>query len=163
VSGPGWPQRFLAAIGDPATTPRVIMTPSFFYLFHGSPLAIGALGIVLMILYFRIARQDIEFLIAAAPVVILPLLPHAGAYDCLLLTPLAMTALDKGSRQAKITAALLLLPVTFFLAWSVSSLLVLIPILDVALLTLCAIPSPNRVASSNTLTTDTSRRVPVRT
>jgi hypothetical protein len=146
VNGPGWPQRFLAAIADPATTPRVIMTPSFYYLFHASPLAIGALGIALMILYLRIARQDTEFLIAAAPVVILPLLPHAGAYDCLLLTPLAMTALGKASNKtAKIAAALLLLPVTYFVAWSVSSLLVLIPILDVALLALCAIPSPNRV------------------
>jgi len=146
VNGPGWPQRFLAAIADPATTPRAIMTPSFYYLLHGSPVAIAAIGIVLMILYLRIARTDVEFLIAAAPVVILPLLPHAGAYDCLLLTPLAMTALDKGfNKPAKIAAALLLIPVTYFVAWSVTSCLVLIPTLDVALLALCALPSPNRV------------------
>jgi hypothetical protein len=145
VSGPDWPQRFLAAIGDPATTPRVIVTPSFYYLIHGSPLGLGAIGMGLMILYLRRARKDVEFLIAAAPVVILPLLPHAGAYDCLLLTPLAMTALDNRSRGAKIAGALLLIPVTYFVAWSVSSWLILIPILDVALLALCAIGSPNRV------------------
>jgi len=145
VSGPDWPQRFLTAIRDPATTPRVIVTPSFYYLMHGSPLAVGAIGIVLMVLYLRRARNDSEFLIAAAPVVILPLLPHAGAYDCLLLAPLAMTALDSGSREAKVAGALLLIPVTYFVAWSVSSCLILIPILDVALLALCAMPSPNRI------------------
>jgi hypothetical protein len=145
VSGPDWPQRFLAAISDPATTPKAIVTPSFYYLIHGSPIWLGAIGIALMVLYLRMARMDVEFLIAAAPVVILPLLPHAGAYDCLLLTPLALIALDKGSRGAKIAGALLLIPVTYFVAWSVSSCLILIPILDVALLALCAIPSPGRV------------------
>jgi len=141
VSGPDWPRQFLAAISDPATTPRVIVTPSFYYLFHGSRVAIAAIGIALMILYLRRAHTDIEFLIAAAPVVILPLLPHAGAYDCLLLTPLALTALDKGPPQAKIAAALLLIPVTYFVAWSVNACTMLIPILDVALLALCALPS----------------------
>ena len=149
VNGPDWPQRFLAAISDPATTPRVIVTPSFYYLLHGSPLAIASIGIVLMIFYLRMARKDVEFLIAAAPVVILPLLPHAGAYDCLLLAPLAMTALDAGSREAKIAAALLLIPVTYFVAWSVSSWSMLIPILDVALLALCAMTRvPAKIAGS---------------
>jgi Glycosyltransferase family 87 len=145
VSGPDWPRLFLAAISDPATTPRVIVTPSFYYLFHGSPVAIAAIGIALMILYLRRTRTDIEFLIAAAPVVILPLLPHAGAYDCLLLTPLAMTAIEAGTREAKIAAALLLIPVTYFVAWSVNACSMLIPILDVLLLALCAMPSPNRL------------------
>jgi Glycosyltransferase family 87 len=145
VSGPDWPRLFLAAISDPATTPRVIVTPSFYYLMHGSPLGIGAVGIALVILYLRRARTDIEFLIAAAPVVILPLLPHAGAYDCLLLTPLAMTALDRGTRKAKIAAALLLIPVTYFVAWSVNACSMLIPILDVAMLALYAMASPNRI------------------
>lgn len=145
VGGPEWPRRFLAAIADPATTPRVVVTPSFYYLLHGSPLAIATLALVLTILYLRVARGDVEFLIAAAPVVILPLLPHAGAYDCLLLAPLAMLALDKGSRPAKVAGALLLIPVTYFVAWSVSSCAMLIPFLDVVLLALCAIPSPNRV------------------
>jgi hypothetical protein len=119
------------------------VTPSFYYLI-GTPMArnllIGAIGTVLMILYLRIARRNVEFLIAAAPAVILPLLPHAGAYDCLLLAPLAMTALDAGAREAKIAGALLLIPITYFLAWSVSACSMLIPILDVALLALCALP-----------------------
>lgn len=149
ISGPGWPRAFLAAIGDPATTPRILVTPSFYYLIQGSPLArsmaIAALGIVLMVLYLRIARKDLEFLLAAAPAVILPLLPHAGAYDALLLTPLALTALYAGSRPAKIAGALLLIPITYFVAWSVTACAILIPILDVALLALCAMPSPDRV------------------
>jgi hypothetical protein len=148
VSGPEWPRHFLAAISDPATTPRVVVTPTFYYLIPTAArnLTIAALGIVLMIVYLRVARKDVEFLIAAAPAVILPLLPHAGAYDCLLLTPLAMTALAAGSREAKIAGALLLIPITYFLAWSVSSFAILIPMLDVILLGLCAMPalSPDR-------------------
>ncbi len=144
VNGPDWPRRFLAAISDPATTPRVIVTPSFYYFIHGAPVArnltIAAIGIVLLILYLYVARKDVEFLIAAAPLVMLPLLPHAGAYDCLLLAPLALIALDAGSREAKIAGALLLIPITYFVAWSVSSWSMLIPILDVALLALCAMP-----------------------
>ncbi len=138
TGGLDWPRKFLAAIGDPATTPRVVVTPSFYYLLSGSPAAIAAIGIALMILYLRIAGKDMEMLIAAAPVVMLPLLPHAGAYDCLLLAPLALTALDKGSREAKIVAVLLLTPIPYFLAWSLSSWAMLIPALDVALLVLCA-------------------------
>jgi hypothetical protein len=143
VSGSDWPKRYLAAISDPATTPRVVITPSFFYLLHGSPVAIATIGSALMILYLLIARKNVEMLIAAAPVVILPLLPHAGAYDCLLLTPLAMTALGAGTRAAKVVAALLLIPVTYFVAWSINSWSMLVPILDVALLALCAMPSPS--------------------
>ena len=145
VNGPGWPQRFLAAIRDPATTPQVTASPSVYYLLHGSPVAIGAIGIILMILYLRIARRDTEVLIAAAPLAILPLLPHAGAYDCLLLTPMAMTALDRGSRPAKIAATLLLIPPVYFVAWSFTSWAFLIPVLGIALLALYAMPSPGRV------------------
>ena len=147
VNGPDWPRRFFAAISDPATTPRIVVTPSFYYLIHGAPAAIAGIGIVLLILYLQVARKDVEFLIAAAPVVMLPLLPHAGAYDCLLLAPLALIAIDAGAREARIVGALLLIPITYFVAWSVSSWSMLIPILDVALLALCAMPrqSPDRV------------------
>jgi hypothetical protein len=151
INGPDWPQRFLAAISDPTTTPRIVVSPSFYYLLAPATrnLTIAAIGIVLMILYLRIARNDIELLIAAAPAVILPLLPHAGAYDCLLLAPLAMIALERGSREAKIAAAMLLIPIPYFVAWSFSSWSVLIPILDVVLLGLYAVqaPSPNRIDS----------------
>jgi hypothetical protein len=144
VGGADWPRNFLRAIGDPATTPRVVVAPSFFYMIPGPPairlLAIGVIGIALMLLYLRIARGNMELLIAAAPAVMLPLLPHAGAYDCLLLAPLAMTALDLGSRQAKAAAALLLIPVTYFLAWSIGACAPLLPIIDSALLALLAIP-----------------------
>src|SRR6202021_1395680 len=98
-------------------------------------------GIVLMTLYLRLARQKVELLIAAAPVAILPLLPHAGSYDCVLLTPLALYALDKGSLAAKIAATLLLLPVTYIVAWSVPSFAILIPLLDILLLGFCALPA----------------------
>jgi len=54
---------------------------------------------------------------------------------------LALTALDAGSREAKIAAALLLIPITYFVAWSVSSWSMLIPVLDIALLALCALPA----------------------
>lgn len=154
VNGPDWPQRFLTQLSNPLITPRVITMPSFYYLIQGSPamrnLMLAILGILLMILYFRIARISDEFLIAAAPVVMLPLLPHAGAYDCLLLAPLAMTALEAGSRGAKIAGALLLIPVTYFIAWSLSSGAMLIPILDVALLALCGMaPRPAKAAAVN--------------
>jgi hypothetical protein len=99
-----------------------------------------------MALYLRIAREKVELLIAAAPVAILPLLPHAGSYDCLLLTPLALYALDRGSRSAKIAGVLLLIPVTYFVAWSVSWGAILIPILDIMLLALCAMPAKAREA-----------------
>jgi hypothetical protein len=149
VGGPQWPQKFLAAIGDPAVTPRVVVTPSFYYAIPGSPavhnLIVAGIGMVLMFLYLRMTRRsvehNVELLVAGAPVVILPLLPHAGAYDCLLLAPLAMSALAAGSRPAKIAGGLLLIPIPYFVAWSVSSWAMLIPILDVALLALCALPS----------------------
>lgn len=144
VSGADWPWRFIAALKDPAITPTVSTSPSFYYLIHGSSaernVAMAAIGIALMIFYLRIARSDIQFLIAAAPAVILPLLPHAGAYDCLLLTPLAMLALDTASKGVKVAGALLLFPVTYFVAWSFNSLSMLVPVLDVALLALLAIP-----------------------
>jgi hypothetical protein len=171
VSGPDWPRRFIEALGDPAITPR-ISTPSFYYWIHGTPaarnLAIAAIGVALTILYLRIARRDVEFLIAAAPAVMLPLLPHVGAYDCLLLTPLAMVALDAGSREAKIAGALLLIPVTYFVAWSGSWWAMLVPILDVALLGLCAmprLPAQDKTISSNvsTLRSCASPSAPART
>jgi galactitol-specific phosphotransferase system IIC component len=56
----------------------------------------------------------------------------------LLLTPLAFYALDKVSRPAKIAGALLLIPVTYIVAWSVSSLAILIPLLDILLLAFVA-------------------------
>ncbi len=153
ISGPQWPQQFLAAIGDPAVTPRVVVTPSFYYSIPGSTttriLIIAAIGTVLMFLYLRMARQNVELLIAAAPVVILPLLPHAGAYDCLLLAPLAMIALDARSRAAKIAGGLLLIPIPYFIAWSITSLAILIPILDVVLLAACSMPSLARAGSPN--------------
>ena len=142
---------FLISLKDPAITPSISTAPSFYYLIHGTPavrnLAMAALGAVLMILYLRMARKNVEFLIAAAPAVILPLLPHAGAYDGLLLTPLAMLALEAGSREAKIAGALLLIPVTYFAAWSVSSLSMLIPLLDVALLGLSTFQSSSSPAA----------------
>jgi hypothetical protein len=151
VSGADWPRRFLTALKDPAITPSISTAPSFYYLIHGTPavrnLAMAALGAVLMIFYLRMARKNVEFLIAAAPAVILPLLPHAGAYDGLLLTPLAMLALEAGSREAKIAGALLLIPVTYFAAWSVSSLSMLIPLLDVALLGLSTFQSSSSPAA----------------
>jgi hypothetical protein len=145
VSGSDWPRRYLVAITDPVVTPGVIVTPSLFYAIPGTPqmrnLVVALVGIAMMALYLRIARQKVELLIAAAPVAILPLLPHAGSYDCLLLAPLAFYALDKGSRPAKIAAALLLIPVTYFVAWSVPSCAILVPILDIMLLALCAMPT----------------------
>jgi Glycosyltransferase family 87 len=145
VSGFDWPQRYLAAMTNPATTPVVSVTPSLFYAIPGTPqirnLVVAMVGLALMVLYLRIAREKVELLIAAAPAAILPLLPHAGSYDCLLLTPLALYALDRGSRPAKIAGALLLVPVTYFVAWSVPSCAVLIPVLDIMLLALCAIPA----------------------
>jgi hypothetical protein len=145
VGGIDWPQRYFAAMADPAITPAVTITPSFYYYIPGTPqarnLVLAAIGIALMVLYLRIAREKVELLIAAAPVAILPLLPHAGSYDCLLLTPLALYALDRGSRPAKIAGALLLIPVTYFVAWSVPSCAILIPILDILLLGLCALPA----------------------
>lgn len=145
VSGPDWPRRYLAAITDPVVTPGVIITPSLYYAIPGTPqvrnVVVAVVGIVLMALYLRLARQKVELLIAAAPVAILPLLPHAGSYDCLLLTPLALYALDKGSRGAKIAGALLLLPVTYIVAWSVPSCAILVPFLDIMLLAFCALPA----------------------
>jgi hypothetical protein len=145
VSGVNWPRTYLAAITDPVVTPGVIITPSLYYAIPGSPhvrnLVVAVVGIVLMALYLRIAREKVELLIAAAPVAILPLLPHAGSYDCLLLMPLALYALDKGSWPAKIAGALLLIPVTYFVAWSVPSCAILVPILDIILLALCAMPA----------------------
>ena len=142
VGGFDWPMRYFAAMADPAITPAVTITPSFYYYFPGSPLvrslAVAAAGITLMSLYLRVARGKVELLIAAAPATILPLLPHAGSYDCLLLAPLALCALNRESRWAKIAAALLLIPVTYFVAWSVPSCTVLIPVLDVLLLGSCA-------------------------
>lgn len=148
VSGLNWPRTYLAAITDPGVTPGVIITPSLFYAIPGSPqtrnLVVAVVGIVMMALYLRIAREKVELLIAAAPVAILPLLPHAGSYDCLLLTPLALYALDRGSKPAKIAGALLLIPVTYFAAWSVSWGAILIPVLDIMLLALCAMPAKVR-------------------
>lgn len=145
VSGLDWPRTYLAAITDPVVTPGVIITPSLYYAIPGSPqvrnMVVAMVGIALMVLYLRIAREKVELLIAAAPVAILPLLPHAGSYDCLLLTPLALYALDRGSRPAKIAGVLLLIPVTYFVAWSVSSCAILIPVLDIMLLALCAMPA----------------------
>jgi hypothetical protein len=145
VSGPSWPRTYLAAITDPVVTPGVIITPSLFYAIPGTPqmrnLVVAVVGLIMMALYLRIAREKVELLIAAAPVAILPLLPHAGSYDCLLLTPLAFYALDKGSMPAKIVAALLLIPVTYFVAWSVPACAILVPILDIMLLALCAMPA----------------------
>ena len=145
VSGSDWPHRYLVAITDPVVTPGVIITPSLFYAIPGTPqmrnLIVAVVGIAMMALYLRIAREKVELLIAAAPVAILPLLPHAGSYDCLLLTPLALYALDKGSRPAKIAGVLLLIPVTYFVAWSIPSCAILVPILDIMLLALCAIPA----------------------
>jgi hypothetical protein len=142
VNGFDWPQRYLAAITDPAVTPGVIVTPSLYYAIPGTPpmryLIVAVVGMVLMALYLRIAREKVELLIAAAPVAILPLLPHAGSYDCLLLTPLALYALDKGTRPAKVAGALLLIPVTYLVAWSVPSCMILVPILDIMLLAFCA-------------------------
>jgi hypothetical protein len=145
VTGMNWPRTFLAAITDPTVTPGVVITPSLYYAIPGSPLArdlvVGIVGIILMALYLRIARAKVELLIAAAPVAILPLLPHAGSYDCILLTPLALYAIDKGSRSAKIVGALLLIPVTYFVAWSFPSGAILIPLLDIMLLAFCALPA----------------------
>jgi hypothetical protein len=142
VSGADWPGTYLKAITDPVVTPGVIITPSLFYAIPGSPhvrnLIVAMAGVVMMGLYLYIARKKVELLIAAAPVAILPLLPHAGSYDCLLLTPLALYALDKGTQPAKIAGALLLIPVTYFVAWSVPSCAILIPLLDIMLLGLCA-------------------------
>ena len=144
VSGFDWPQRYLAAMSDPATTPVVSITPSLYYAIPGTPqmrnLVVAMVGIALLVLYLRIAKERVELLIAAAPAAILPLLPHAGSYDCLLLTPLALCALGRGARPAKIAGALLLVPVTYFVAWSVPSCAVLIPLLDIALLAFCALP-----------------------
>jgi hypothetical protein len=156
VNGADWPSRFIAALKDPAITPTISTSPSFYYLIHGTPasriLAMAAIGIALMVFYLRIARYDVQFLIAAAPAVILPLLPHAGAYDCLLLTPVAMLALDGASKPVRIAGALLLFPVTYFVAWSFNALSMLIPILDVSLLALYAMPrlslNFNRLQSS---------------
>jgi hypothetical protein len=148
VSGLQWPRTYLAAITDSAVTSGVIITPSLFYALPGSPqmrnLAVALVGVVMMALYLRIARQKVELLIAAAPVAILPLLPFAGPYDCLLLTPLALYALDRGSKPAKIAGVLLLIPVTYFVAWSVSWCAILIPILAIMLLALCAMPAKVR-------------------
>ncbi len=148
VSGLNWPQTYLAAITDPVVTPGVIITPSLYYAVPGTPqirnLLVAVVGVILMALYLRIAREKVELLIAAAPVAILPLLPHAGSYDCLLLTPLALYALDRGSRSAKIAGVLLLIPVTYFVAWSVSWGAILIPILGIMLLALCAMPAKAR-------------------
>jgi hypothetical protein len=145
VSGADWPRRYLAAITDPVVTPGVIITPSLYYAIPGTPqvrnIVVALAGIVLMTLYLRLARQKVELLIAAAPVAILPLLPHAGSYDCLLLTPLALYALDKGSPGAKIAGALLLLPVTYIVAWSVPWCAILVPLLDIMLLAFCALPA----------------------
>jgi len=149
AGGFDWPKRYLAAIADPVITPAVAITPAFYYYIPGTlqarNLVLAVIGIALMVLYLRIAREKVELLIAAAPVAILPLLPHAGSYDCLLLTPLALYALDRGSRSARIAGALLLIPVTYFVAWSVPLCPVLIPVLDIALLVLCAVPA--RVAA----------------
>jgi hypothetical protein len=149
VGGFDWPQRYLAAIADPAITPAVTITPSLYYYVPGTPqmrnLVVAAVGIAMMALYLRIARAKVELLIAAAPVAILPLLPHAGSYDCLLLTPLALYALNKGSLPAKIAGALLLIPATYFVAWSVPSCAILVPILDIMLLALCAMPAKTLV------------------
>jgi hypothetical protein len=145
VTGLNWPRVFLAAITDPTVTPGVIITPSLYYAIPGSPLVrdlvVATTGIILMALYLRIARERVELLIAAAPVAILPLLPHAGSYDCILLTPLALYAIDKGSRSAKVVGALLLIPVTYFVAWSFSAGAILVPILDIMLLALVAMPA----------------------
>jgi len=151
VSGPTWPRTYLAAITDPVVTPGVIITPSLFYAIPDTPqmrnLVVAVVGLVMMALYLRIAREKVELLIAAAPVAILPLLPHAGSYDCLLLTPLALYALDRGSKPAKIAGVLLLIPVTYFAAWSFPSGAILIPILDIMLLALCAMPLKVREAA----------------
>jgi len=117
-------------------TPAVTITPSLYYYVPGTPqmrnLVVAVVGI---------ARAKGELLIAAAPVAILPLLPHRRSYDCLLLTPLALYALNKGSLSAKIAGALLLIPATYFVAWSVPSCAIRIPILDIMLLALCAMPA----------------------
>ena len=93
----------------------------------------------MMALYLRIAREKVELLIAVAPVAILPLLPHAGSYDCLLLTPLALTRSIEDRSRMK-SRAPLLIPVTYFAAWSVPWGAILIPVLDIMLLALCAMP-----------------------
>ena len=145
VDGPGWPMRYFAAITNPTVTPGVIITPSLYYLIPGAPVVhsvvVGVLAIAMMVTYLWLARKDVELLIAAAPVTILPLLPHAGSYDCLLLAPLAFYALDKGSREAKIAAVALLIPVTYLIAWSISWCAIIVPILAMALLAFCAIPA----------------------
>ncbi len=144
VGGLDWPRQYLAAIFDPAVTPGVIITPSLYYLIPSGPIPhvipVAAIAIVLMIFYLALARQSDEFLIAAAPLAILPILPHAGSYDCLLLTPLAFNVLVTGSRAAKAAAILLLIPITYFVAWSVPALPILIPILMIALLAATALP-----------------------
>jgi len=134
--------RFYATITDPAVEPAIIITPSLFYLIPGTPLVhgiiVGALALAMMFAYLKLARKNGELLIAAAPVTILPLLPHAGSYDCILLAPLAFYALDKGSREAKIVAVLLLIPITYLAAWSIPSCAIIVPVLAMALLAFCA-------------------------
>jgi hypothetical protein len=148
VSGPTWPREYLTAISNPETTPTTAMTPSFYYFIPGDErtrtFVMLAIGAVLMLLYLRIAmRKNAEYLIAAAPLVILPVLPHAGAYDTLVLTPLAMTAVASGTKPAKFVAVLLLTPLAYFATWSGPPFSILLPILDVALLAMCALqPEP---------------------
>ena len=137
VDGHDWIQRFVSATSNGI---EMVKPPSLYPWLGAHLVLFGIAAVAILGAYLWRASHDLEFLIAAAPVAIIPLLSHVGMYDCPLLLPVAMVALARGSRTAKVLGFLLVCPFTYFLhftwiAW-------LVPVVAVALLVTSAAERP---------------------
>jgi hypothetical protein len=117
AGGWDWIQKLVSSLA----TSQVVMfrPPSLYPLFGESHRVLyGAMVVVILLAYLWRARSDVAFLIAAAPVVMMPVLPHVALYDCPLVLPLVMLSLVTGSVVTRVLAVALAFPLASFLHFS---------------------------------------------
>lgn len=120
VAGRSWPVDFLRSISSEAVTPGAEGLPTLYALIHTVPhWYVWYAGAVIAALSAAVSlgrRAPIEIAIAAAPALSLPLLNHTYIYDCALLAPLCLLAVQGTSPVARTLGFCLLLPLPYLAA-----------------------------------------------
>jgi hypothetical protein len=116
VAGPAWPTRYLTVLENPGINPDLDRMPNIRGILLGSPLAVHAAVVVLAIFLFAIAKlRDFEAAFGLALAGGLLLNTHSYIYDCVILLPALVSAIQSGKPAARGMALFLMTPIPYTL------------------------------------------------